>query len=379
MGIRVLLVLVIAIVKAEAQTSASSIGDSLFALGNYNKAINAYAQVGNPAAELQIARAYNAIGNYQKAVLQYESIIVREPNLKIAIFELGKLHLKLNAPESAVSLFFDLTLDSTGNPEYYYYLGRAFQDVGSISQSIRSYKNAIALESTHLRSLFQLSKYYLVKQEKDSVLTYTNQGLDFYPDDVSLINLKALAYYNNDEFPKSIPFFERLLELGEQKLYIYLKLGYAYFKTWELEKSKEMYKIAIAMDAENANAFYELGHVFLKDRLLDSAAFYIKKSIEIQKPFLMEEYQSLAGIARQQKKLPTALRYYQIAHEENPEEPQIFFQICTLYDQMTEAPDKKLRYYERFIEKYGKEQAYLSEMVQRRITELNEQIHFAKD
>ncbi len=190
-------ILLLIIIKAGAQPSALVVADSLYTMGNYTGAINAYSSIGNTAAALQIARSYTAIGNFEKAVLQYESIIVREPNLKIAIFELGKLHLKLEAPENAVSLFFDLTLDGPENPEHYFYLGRALQDVGNIMESIGSYKFAVALDSTHLRSLFQLAKHYTIKQERDHALGYIEKGLRFYENDVAMINLKALVLYND--------------------------------------------------------------------------------------------------------------------------------------------------------------------------------------
>lgn len=82
------------ILKGEAQSlpagrqvAALTIADSLYATGNYTKAINTYAKIGSQKSGLQIARAYNAIGNYEKAILQYESTIVKIPELQIARFE----------------------------------------------------------------------------------------------------------------------------------------------------------------------------------------------------------------------------------------------------------------------------------------------------
>ena len=78
--------------KAEAQSSASVIADSLYLTGNYTTAINEYTKVGDAKASLQIARAYNAIGNYDKSIAQYEAVLSSSPDLQIARFELGKLY-----------------------------------------------------------------------------------------------------------------------------------------------------------------------------------------------------------------------------------------------------------------------------------------------
>ncbi len=371
--------LVLVGIHVSAQNLSLKIADSLYATGNYTQAINAYAGLGTTNAGIQIARAYNAIGNYEKAIAQYSAVLEKDTKQQLAQFELGKLLLKSNKAKQAQDLFYVLAQENSTNPEYHYQLGEAIQEQDELDKSIAHYKNAIVADSTHLRSLFQLSKYYLVKREKDSVITYADQGLDFYPKDVSLLNLKALAYFNNEEFRKSIPFFEELLALGERKTFLFMKLGMAYFKTWAFEKSIEMYTTAIAMEEDNAAAYYELGQVFLKDRQLDSAHVYVKKSIAIQKPYLAEEYETLASIERQRENLKGAFDFYILAHKEDPDIPRLYWQICVLYDQMEQNPSKKLTYYEKFLKQYGTQQPYVSEMVQKRISELKEQIHYSTE
>lgn len=361
------------------QSDVLKIADSLYATGNYTQAINAYAGLGTTNAGIQIARAYNAIGNYEKSVTQYRSVLKADDKQQLAQFELGKLLLKTNKGAQAQDLFYVLAQENPSNPEYHYQLGEAMQEQNNLDKSIPHYKQATVADSTHLRSLFQLSKYYLVKREKDSVISYADQGLAFYSEDVSLLNLKALAYFNNEEFRKSIPFFEKLLALGERKTFLFMKLGMAYFKTWEFEKSKEMYAKALALEEDNAAAYFELGQVFLKDRQLDSAQVYVKKAIEVQIPYLAEEYETLASIERQKGNLKGAFDYYALAHKEDPDIPRLYWQICVLYNQMQENPSKKLVYYESFIQQYGTQQPYLSEMAQKRISELKEQIHYAKE
>ena len=60
--------MLVTLINTGAQMPASEVADSLYAQGNYTKAINEYAKIGTAAAALQIARSYNAIGNFDKAV-----------------------------------------------------------------------------------------------------------------------------------------------------------------------------------------------------------------------------------------------------------------------------------------------------------------------
>ena len=99
---KIFVLFVFILFKAGAQTSALAVADSLYALGNYTSAINAYAKVGGEKANLQIARAYNAIGNYDKAIAQYTTIVDQNPDFELARFELGKLLFKIKTYESAL-------------------------------------------------------------------------------------------------------------------------------------------------------------------------------------------------------------------------------------------------------------------------------------
>jgi tetratricopeptide (TPR) repeat protein len=290
----------------EAQPTFLEKADSLYALGNYTKAINEYAKVGSLTAKLQIARAYNAIGNYDKAIRQYKNVTGTDSTLQIGKFELGKLLLKVKGGGEASVFFLNLAGKDSANPEYRYYLGESLQEMGLKDASIAAYKSAVAIDSTHLRSIFRLGKYYVAQREKNMALKYINQGLRFYENDVALINLKALAYFNNDEYEKGKPLFERLLELGEDKEHIYNKLAYCYYKNWELDKAKEMYTALLAFSEARPDAFFGLGNTSWRVKELDSAAIYFKKAIEEKKPYLGNEFNALARLARVQDDLKTA-------------------------------------------------------------------------
>ena len=363
-------------ITAEGQATTSALADSLYATGNYTKAINQYAGDGSITSALQIARAYNTIGNYEKAIAQYENVLSQDALLQIARFELGKLYLKTKDFKSAEKLFVDLTNVTNDNAEYHFYLGETFREQKESEHSLVPYKTAVIIDSTHLRSLFQLGKYYVAQREKDSALTFIDRGLRFYENDVALINLKALAYYNNDEYVKASPYFEKLIELGEHKEYIYEKLGYCYFKDWEFDKAKTNYRKVLELNDENADAYFNLGQVFWKDRKIDSAQYYIKESIVIQKPFLLKEYVALAGIARDKEDIKTALKYYKLAHQEDPEDALVYHNVCTVADQYYKDPKIKLTYYKKFKERFGKKNDYMAKIVSKRISELKEEIHY---
>jgi len=376
---KILLVLVLFIVEAEAQSSASDIADSLYATGNYTKAINFYSEEGSANASLQIARAYNAIGNFEKAKAQYQSVVEENPDFQIASFELGKLLIKMEDYDEARKLFTKLTSAEKENPEYYYYLGEAFRELDQPASSLVAYKNAVQKDSTHLRSLFQLGKYFVVKQEKNEALFYIDKGLEFYPNDVAMVNLKALLLFNDNSYEKAIPWFEKVLALGETKEYVYEKLAYCYYKEWDFEKAKANYMEMLEIDDSNSETYFKLAEAYRKNKQIDSAEINIREAMNIKKPVFAKGYNMLGSMARDRDDLKSALEYYKLSHKEDPEDAFVYYQVCTLVDRLNKDPKLKLGQYEKYLEKYGKNKSrlalYHTKMVSERISQLKEEIH----
>lgn len=360
--------------KVDAQSVTMSVADSLYAIGNYTLAINEYAKVASTNSELQIARAYNAIGNYEKAILQYENVVEQNKSGELAKYELGRLYLKLKKYDLAKEVFSQLTERNQLNSEYYYYLGESLKELTLFSEGMAAYKHSVKLDSTHLRSLFQLGKYYVLQRERDSVVKYVDKGLDFYENDVSLINLKALANYNDNLIWLALPLFERLVELGEHKEYIFEKMGYSYFAMAKYEKAKEAYENLLTFDGKNPVALYGLGSSYAKLQELDSAKIYIKKSIEVQKVVLDKEYNALARLAVEQNDLKLAIQYYKKAFREDPAGYLYKYEVCLLTDQYYKNPKMSLKCYQEYQEQFGGKVDYFSEFVSNRILKLKEEI-----
>lgn len=379
MRITFLTVIILLNTNLAAQEKEGVIADSLYATGNYTKAINAYASLGTVPAGLQIARAYSAIGNYDKAIDQYHAVLELDANQQLARFELGKLLLKQKQFDAARKNFQQLVSVAGDNPEYHYYLGEAHRNLDQPSSSLVSYKNAIQKDSTHLRSLFQLGKYFTIKGEKNQALNYIEQGLGFYENDVALVNLKALVYYNDARYSDAIPWLEKVLALGEQKEYVYEKLAHSYYKEWEFEKAKAAYMELLKFNDTNSDYYYALAETYRKNKQVDSAIVWVKKGMDIQRPVLAKGYMALSGLARENNSLKEALEYLQLAVQEDPQDSMLYFRLCALMDRYYEDPLLKLKHYQLYMDRFGAEVPFFSETAKKRISELKEQIHYAKE
>ena len=374
----VILFIVLIVFKVEAQSSASSTADSLYLLGNYTKAINAYAELGTQKSSLQIARAYNALGNKEKAIMQYKALVKNYPKNTLAKFELGKLYDKSKKYQDAAGIFQELTSPESQNPEFYYYLGKTLQLSLDTENANKALKKAIALDSTHVKSIYLLGRHYYRVQEPLKAKEILDLGLKTTPNNIGLINLKALVYFNNGDYEDAISLFERLIELREIKPYIFKKLGFASANRWQYDKAKDAYRNLSAIPEQEADGYFGLAEVFLKEKKLDSAEIYYKKSIEEQRYIFDKEYSSLGRVYRLKGEFKKAIEYYTKAWEEDKTNQFNYWQICVLADEYYKDPKVKLNYYENLVSN-SKLAPFLKERAAKRIRELKEEIHFAAD
>ena len=154
---KILIVMLCAIVKVEAQTSTFAVSDSLFAKGrykfalseldkkedsflsNYKKAV-IYESIDNykkatyflekaitfkddEKAKLKLAKNYRALKQSKKAIQIYEKILAKDSLNLILKYQLGKLYLINRKPKEAVKTFRYLIRNDTTNANYFYHLG----------------------------------------------------------------------------------------------------------------------------------------------------------------------------------------------------------------------------------------------------------------
>lgn len=375
-----LLMYLLLTIGAKAQNPSSKRADSLYQIGNYRAAINAYSELGTPRASLQIARAYKTSGLNAKAVEQYKDLVQKHPEQKIACFELGKLYFQLGRFPAAAAVFQNLLKeekDPNTNPEYAYYLGRVYQEQDNYQPAFITYARALQADSTHVRSLYQVSRMYLGLKENDSVFKYTAKGLQYAQDDRGLINLRAQAFFNEPRYEEAIPLFEELLKQGAEKEFILKKLAYSYFSTRKLVAADSTYRKLLDFPNSKANALYSIGHIFWAQEQRDSAKIYIERSIEKQDVFLGDEYQALGRLAREQKKTKEALDYYTKAYEEDRSNYLNYYQVCIIAEEYYADPKTKMRYYQNLLERFPKLPPYFKQFAVDRIRKIKEEIHFA--
>tara|TARA_R110002051_G_scaffold325820_1_gene431704 strand:- start:23771 stop:24964 length:1194 start_codon:yes stop_codon:yes gene_type:complete len=389
------LLLTIVSIKAEAQSSALSIADSLTAVGNYSKAIEQFQSIKNPTAQidLKVARAYKAIGNGNLALKAYKTSLRKDPNQVIAATEFGRLHIAQRNFKQGDSIFKSLSTLYPDNPEFHYQRGRALRNLGPQADinngdtlmvaAHSAFAKAVKLDSSHQKSMNQLGLYYLKKQQYDIVERIGKKALESNPNGIEMTNLMALNYYNKGWTSEAIEWLEKLISLGQSSAFIHKRLGRSYAKQGDYEAAIEQYAIVLEENDKDPSVHLELARLYQRSHEFEKGIRHAEIAIFLNTQPLDEEYYTLATVLKLDGQFEAAIENYQNTLKENPEHIEAQYGIPVAADNYYKNKREVLLLYERFVKKYANasdyKTKYFVKLAQQRIDMLTQEVFMAKD
>lgn len=357
--------------RAEAQeVSALAIGDSLYAVGNYSKAIDSYEQIKakNERVYLKLARAHQAKGTLDDALVNYKLAATGTDEV-IAMNEYGKLLITKRQFKEADSVFSALISVYDTNPDFYYQRGRANENrpreisgkesdsilvekLAKVHDPLEDYERAIALDSTHQKALAEVTTSYLRQKDFAMVEKLAFKALESYPTNVEIISTLAQSYYHKGWNEEGIQWFEKLLALGQDTQFIREKLGNLYYKKRRYEDAIEQYLGALKFAPEDAYDHATLAKLYNFTADLDAAEMHGLFAVLYKDQPLFEEYYTLSRTYEMKKEWASAMKYVNRSLDENPRNKSAEYTKAIIADNYYEDRRAVLKLYEDFIKKY---------------------------
>lgn len=344
---------IIFIIKAEAQSSALELADSLYTYGEHSKAIKTYKRIEDASSEVltKIAKSYIAIGYQEAAMNYYEKAILKEENHQLYKLEYAKL-LSINGQlNKSEEVFKDLVLKNEFNSNYHYQLGLIKQKRKD-STAIKYFLKAFELDPNHIKTINKIGRYNLKKRKYDDAINIAKKGLVINANSKELASLKAQAYYWKEDYTHAKQWFLKRLELGEPNQFIYEKLSYCFQRDYEFKESIFYLQKALKFDPKNGTILFKIGRLYMQLEDFSNAEKYMKQALEILDQPLDREYTNLASALNRQQKYKEAIATYKEALRHNPKNDYVPFFMVHTKAQYYKDVDAKIDLYTNFIKKY---------------------------
>jgi len=394
------LILGLCILKAGAQAPALSVADSLYAIGDYTKAINAYkkqSQLGS-AQYLNIARSYKGLGNRKLALEYYKEATIKNPEAIIGRVEYGRLLISSRKFVEGDSIFSELSDQFPENPEFHYQRGLALSgitqetvikdsiDLEAFQESVKkpysAFAKAVQLDSTHQKALYQVAKHILQK-EKDfpSVEKLCFKALESAPENVEIIGLLAQSFYARGFPDDAATWFEKLISLGQSTPFIHERLALSYKKTNFPDLAILHFKKVLKFNDKDPYAHYQLADLYQRKRVYDKAEFHGLSALLLKDVSLEEEYYILGLIYDKKEEYQQALKYYNLSLKEQPNNVKAAYGKVVVADKYYEDKKAILKGYEEFLKKHGegRYRYFYGDRVKKRISALKQELFLKEE
>ncbi|MES1226100.1 MAG: tetratricopeptide repeat protein [Bacteroidota bacterium] len=114
--------------------------------------------------------------------------------------------------------------------------------------------------------------------------------------------------------------------------------GHNSFNNKDYKSAIRSYEMAIAIDTDYIDAYNNLGLTFYESGLMDSAAFYLQKSLQ-KNPSGTTAIQNIALVEEKRVAFPKALEYYKQIKTLEPQNPEGFYNCARVLANMAKLDE----------------------------------------
>ncbi|MBC7363348.1 MAG: tetratricopeptide repeat protein [Candidatus Aminicenantes bacterium] len=162
-----------------------------------------------------------------------------------------------------------------------------------------------------------LAQLSVEKRQYQKALEYLEEAYKINPDDLEILNLRAICLRRMGEFGQAVELYQKILKKTPDKPQVLYNLGIALSKMNRLVEAEQAYLKAIKLKPYFAEAHNNLGEVYLKmDRLSEAEAEFLR-AVELNEKYALA-ISNLAEVNFRKKNWQLARIYADKALELNP-------------------------------------------------------------
>lgn len=323
--------------------------------GNYTNAIKfyniVYALKPSDKVKEQLGKCYQYAGNSKKAIALQSEVLKANPDNLLLQYNLAKLYAATRNSNKAIDLFNDLVKKDSLNPNYFYELGRISEK--RKNDPTKFYLKVYQLDSIHVKSIYQLAKFFNKIKVRDSAGLFIDKGLTIDAKNINFLQLKAQHEFLNKEYDTTLVYLKKLEEQDFKTPFVHKLFGLSYFKLKDYENALLNFNKVRKADYKDADNLFNIGLVHVARKEFKNAEMILYLSIAFQKPDIDKNYFELGKAQLEQEEVKKALESFQQGYKNNPRNYQLLFQLAMLTDDYYKDKNVALKHYEKYVEKFS--------------------------
>lgn len=351
-----LLLILICVLKAAAQTSVTADQEKLLELyqtQRYSEAA-AYLQstygneVTTPKELSQIAYANMMSGNLQVAEKSYLRLHEQQPGSLPILFNLAGISQRRGDTQKAKDYYREIIKIDSLNFNVYRQLASLLLNPLDLEKLIYL-KKANKINPTHADIAFDLATSLHLFKKSDSAYTVLQPAIAADTGNMILLKAKLPICIALKKMEEAMVTGENLMAHGDSSTYVISNMGKAYFATQQYEKALKMFLYIESQQQQTEGSLYYTALCYRELKNYPQAGAYIKLSIkEGISPLTATYYKSLGEIYEKRAQIQKANQSYQKSLEFD-NNGEVYYNMALLNDGNLNNKKAAVKYYQQFL------------------------------
>lgn len=233
-------------------------------------------------------------GNLYKAFVQYDKCLQLKPDNIGVIYKKGLLFVIGGLNQDAIKEFQKVIKEESGHALAYKGMGQAFFQMKKYDEAEKNFQKAVELDPGLWKVYNSLGIIYDYKEKYHMAIHKYNKAISLKPDEGFLYNNLGVSWSLAGDYEKAINAFNTALETKYSKNKTYNNLGMALSKLGKYREALEAFR----KGGNEAQAFNNLGCIYLEEGKLEKATACFEKAIAINPGFYLRASENLkkAGV-----------------------------------------------------------------------------------
>jgi tetratricopeptide (TPR) repeat protein len=194
-------------------------------------------------------------GNYEAAVEQFQEVTQRADSLPSGWLNLGYAYRKLKQPEKEIAAYeagLSRVTDPDGHLRIQFALGSTYEQNGYFDKAVQTFEELLKTDPNYHPALNYLG-YMLA--DKGTRLQYALQlvskAVEISPRNAAYLDSYGWVFYRLGDYDKAVEYLKQAVELDSDPV-IFDHLGDAYAAKGKLERAREWWEKALALQPDNS-------------------------------------------------------------------------------------------------------------------------------
>ena len=226
--------------------------------------------------------------------------------------------------------------------DYFFYEGLKLKYTENYDASYEMFKHCLEIDSTSSAALFELATYHIYFEQPEKAASLLKKAVIYSPDNHEYRGALATLLFNLGMFGEAAEEYEILTKVYPDKPELNFYLAEAYARMGGIGKAIDTFNELENIIGMNEALSMEKYRLYMALQLPDSALNEIKK-LNDKFPFEARYPLILGDLYLRQDENAQALKYYQKAHEIDPESPYYPVSMANYYEKIGQYDSAKMQ------------------------------------